>query len=577
MASRDEIIQAIRNADAAGDSASVRKLGAYLQTMQPDAPAAAPEKSFATSAGESLRDAAAGAVRGAGSIGATILYPIDKATDLIKGDRTASLSDLVTGKKPLSRNEERRRDMDLALQDLGADTTSISFKGGKLAGEVAGTAGTGGLIANGLRAIPGVAAAAPGFVNAVRTAGMSAGPSTGVANLATRAAGGALTGGASAGLVNPEDAGAGAIIGGALPGVAQVAGKVGQKIGAVIRGPEQSPELAAAVTKARDAGYVLPPSQANPSLMNRALEGFAGKVSTAQNASAKNQTVTNKLAAETLGLAPDVKITPDVLKSVRDQAGQAYDVVSNAGTITPTQTYADALDKIAAPYVKASQGFPNAKASPVIDLVESLRSPSFDSGAAIAKIKELRTAADDAFRSGNTDVARASKAAAGALEDAVEGHLQQVGAPDALQNFRDARQLIAKTYSVEKALNPTSGSVDARKLAQQLSKGKPLSGGIKDAAEFAAQFPKAAQSVEAMGSLPQTSPLDWAAGSGISAATGNPLMLAGVLARPGARKLTMSNLVQNRLVQAAPGQPSARLTDLLQGGYRAAPLIASGP
>lgn len=33
MATRDEVIQAIRNADAVGDSASVRKLGAYLQQM----------------------------------------------------------------------------------------------------------------------------------------------------------------------------------------------------------------------------------------------------------------------------------------------------------------------------------------------------------------------------------------------------------------------------------------------------------------------------------------------------------------------------------------------------------------
>lgn len=33
MATQDEIVQAIRNADAAGDSASVRKLGAYLKTM----------------------------------------------------------------------------------------------------------------------------------------------------------------------------------------------------------------------------------------------------------------------------------------------------------------------------------------------------------------------------------------------------------------------------------------------------------------------------------------------------------------------------------------------------------------
>jgi hypothetical protein len=95
--------------------------------------------------------------------------------------------------------------------------------------------------------------------------------------------------------------------------------------------------------------------------------------------------------------------------------------------------------------------------------VESLKSPSFDAAAAVEKIKQLRTAADDGFRSGNTDIARASRSAAKALEDALEGHLQTIGQPDALQAFRQARQQIAKTYTVEKALNPASGSIDARK------------------------------------------------------------------------------------------------------------------
>ena len=57
----------------------------------------------------------AGAIRGAGSIGATILYPWDKAQDLYYGDREQNLSSLITGEKPLSRNEERRKAMDDAL------------------------------------------------------------------------------------------------------------------------------------------------------------------------------------------------------------------------------------------------------------------------------------------------------------------------------------------------------------------------------------------------------------------------------------------------------------------------------
>jgi hypothetical protein len=50
MATRDEVIQAIRNADAAGDSASVRKLGTYLASMT--APEAAPNPTDGMSSSE---------------------------------------------------------------------------------------------------------------------------------------------------------------------------------------------------------------------------------------------------------------------------------------------------------------------------------------------------------------------------------------------------------------------------------------------------------------------------------------------------------------------------------------------
>jgi hypothetical protein len=516
------------------------------------------EKSLVQEVGQGLGNLAAGAVRGAGSIGATLLAPVDIAKDALAG-RGLSLES----------NRQRRADMDAGLQSLGAEPDSMLYKGGKLGGEIAGTLGAGGAAANVLsRVAPRAAAAAPGLVEALRTSGMTAG----AGGMGTRMAGGAITGGLSAGLVNPEDAAMGATMGGAFPVVAKGAGMAGERLGSVMRGPAQTPDMAAAIKAARGQGYVIPPTQANPTLGNRLLEGLAGKISTAQNASAANQGITNRLAAESLGLPGDTKLTADVLRSVRDAAGQAYQAVGNAGTITPGAKYMQALDDIAAPHIKAMQGFPNAKASPVLDLVESLKSPAFDAGSAVAKIKELRSAADDAFRTGNTDIGRAAKKASGALEDALEDHLQAIGQPDALKAFRDARTTIAKTYTVEKALNQSSGTVEAKKLAAQLQKGKPLSGELRSIAEFAARFPKASQAVEGMGSLPQTSPLDWATGVGMSAATSSPLGLLSIAARPAARKAVLSPMVQNGLIQ---NQMPGLLSDpsLLQFGYRAAPLL----
>ena len=183
----------------------------------------------------------AGLLRGAGSIGATLLYPIDKATDLIQGDRRPNLSGLVLGKQPLSRNEQRRADMDAALQSLGAETDSYTYKGGKLVGEIAGTAGAGGALANVAgRVLPAAVTSAPRvgqLLEAVKTGGFSLGSPVATtlvgkaADAGLRTAGGAIAGGTQAALIDPSDAGMGAVIGGALPLGAQALGKGASLVG----------------------------------------------------------------------------------------------------------------------------------------------------------------------------------------------------------------------------------------------------------------------------------------------------------------------------------------------------------
>lgn len=325
---------------------------------------------------------------------------------------------------------------------------------------------------------------------------------------------------------------------------------------------------------ANQAGYVIPPEDLGGGVMTRLASGLSGKIKTAQEASARNQTVTTDLVRAELGIPKGTPLDLGTLNTIRSQAGQAYDAVANAGVITPPKTYSDALDKIAAPFVKASQGFPNAKPSPIIAEIDSLRSPQFDAASAVAKIKELRGNADAAYASGNKDLGKALKSGADALEGAIDSHLVTIGAPaDLLSNFRQARQTIAKTYTVQKALNPQTGEISAPVLARELAKGRPLSGNLKAVAEVSAAFPKATQALkEAPKSL---SPLDFgAAGLGLVSSGGNPLAAAGLLARPAARAALLSGLVQRRAVNATPGngvlgllEPGAVPLGLLPAAY----------
>lgn len=542
MATREEIYEAIRNADKAGDTESVRKLGAYLQSMP-----AAGARPAADEPGM-LASLAAGAGKGFGQV-------------VLNAQKYAGKGAEMLGAQSAGR--WLQEDADQGLRKIAGEfapykeANPISAGIGEFGGQMVATAPVGGLLAKGLAKVPGVAAAAPNALEAIRTAGMSAGSAAGIANPLIRAAGGAITGGVSAGLIDPEQAASGAVVGAVLPGALQAAGKVGGAIGRTLRGPEQSADVAKAVQAARDAGYVIPPTQARPTLGNRLLEGFSGKITTAQNASAKNQAVTNAKAAAAIGLPDDVKITPEVLEDVRRAAGQAYRDVA-ALPVRPAVQANSLTNTPAAAEINPAQ------------MVFGLREARNDATAWFNSY--ARTASPEALQK-----AKAARSLASSLEKGLEDYAASVGRADLVPAMVEARTLIAKTHTIESALNPTTGNIDARKLAARLAKGKPISGDLKEAAEFAGRFPKAAQTVEQMGSLPQTSPLDWGLGGAASALSGNPLMLASVLARPAARSLTLSPVVQNRLIQPAANPLSQLVSpEVAQLGYRAAPVALSG-
>lgn len=515
-------------------AAAIKANAATLQAKRDGAPAK-PERSFLDQLKQEAGNLTAGAIRGAGSIGATILAPKDMIVDAMDGKGLS-----------LESNRRRREQMDLALGDLGAETDSLTYKGGKLGTEIAGTLGAGGATANILGRTGMVSAPT---LAAIRTSGFSA-PG---ASMTTRALGGAVTGGVSAGMVNPEDAGTGAIIGGGLPGVLKVVGNVGQQVGRIFRGPEQLADIAEAVRKAQSAGYVIPPTQAKASLANRLLEGSAGKLSVAQNASARNQEVTNRLAARALGLGDDVKLTPEVLDDLRSQAGKAYGELAGL-PVRPAQS-ANSLTN-----TPAIAAFKPAEA------VKELRQARNDATAWYRAYQRSASPADQ-------DKAKAAKALATKLESQLEDYARSLGRPDLVADMADARRLIAKTYTVEGALNGTTGSVNAQKLAKDLEKGKPLSDELKQAAEFAQRFKTASKPVESMGSLPQTSPLDWFGGMSVAAGLQNPLGLLAVGARPTARALALSGPVQRGLLQAPATQGLLSNPELLQFGYRSAPVL----
>jgi hypothetical protein len=482
-----------------------------------------------------------------------------------------TLSDLVTGNKPTSKPIGFGEEMLNAINQIETGTQQQSgspnlLKGASMVGQAAPYFATGGRIGT-----------IPSFANTAKNVGQ-----------------GALIGAGSA-LATPEEIGLTpeqfreaknknigiqTALGGAFP----IAGELVSKTVNALRGTKLSPQMQTAVAEARQAGYTVPPTQAGGGITNRLLEGLAGKLSTLQEASIRNQDVTNKLAARSLGLADDSVMTPELLKSIRDKAGQVYDNVSNAGLIVPKKSFHDALDKAGENAVKAEMNFPNETSKKILETIGSIRKDAFDAGSAISRIKQLRTEADIAYRAGNNDLGKATKEAATALENAIESHLIDLKQPDALNKFKEARQLIAKTYTIEKAMNPKTGSVDAKALATRLKQGKPMSGELKDIGEFGLAFPKASQMPEKIGGTIGVSPLDYA----MAGTTGGISLLAGedergsalnsaiaLGLRPAARKAVLSNVMQNRLVQqqVAPAGPISQALPSLDEAQQLAKML----
>lgn len=495
-------------------------------------------------------DALGGAARGAGSIGATILAPYDMSMDYFKGDRGKTLSSLITGEEKPSRNQERREQMDAGLRSLGVDTDSTQFKTNKLLGEVIGTSGVGSLLGKGAQAV----GAAPSMVRALQTGGLNAAGKAGLGGIATRALGGAATGGSVAGLVNPEDFKKGAMIGGLMPGAIQAAGGAGQFLNkklndrfvAQLSEFNRKAPLNETVRKSIDAGYIIPPNMVKPSLGNQVIESISGKQATQQVASGRNEQVTGSLVRKALGIADDVPITTKALEDLRKTAGKAYAEVSS---LSP-QAAAD-LEALKVARNEATGWF---------------------------KAYNRSSRPDDLLK------AKEARVLSNTLEDALEVHAASAGKTELIPALRDARKQIAKTYTVGRALNDASGTVDARVLGRLYEKGVPLSDGLDTAGRFASAFPTVAKSTQQTGSQAAHnlksfgSLLTGAGGYSLMGPMGAAAAAVPFVAPPMARSIMFREGAQKALVQNAPkAGGAAQLAELLNNAELQQLLIRTAP
>ena len=502
---------------------------------------------FVGGAVKGTKDLAGGLVRGAGSIGATLLAPGDV------------IQDAIAGRPLLSTNRARRSEMDAGLQTAGVDTNSLNYGAGKLTSEIAGTAGTGNALGAGAQA----AGAAPKVVNALRSGGMTLGQPGGsaVGNLLTRAGAGAVVGGASAGLVDPETAGTGALIGGALPVATFTAGKIGQGIGRGIAGKPMAPEVKALADRAQQLGIDIPADRLVNSKPLNALAASLDYVPGSGRAGTMDKMTSqlNTALSKTFGQNSD-NVTGALRKAQSDLGGK-FDKVLQSNTVKVDQQFmtdlADAANMASRELGSDGAGIISKQ---VDDILAKATTGEIDGQAAYNIKKTL-----DRISNRSTPEAFYARELKKKLMEALD---RSLGAQEAA-SFANVRKQYGNMLALENiAQNGAEGNISIARLANMKNINNPE---LQELADISAQFLKSREGQHGAAQRAVAGAL----GLGL---TGPQGLAAGMAGGRMANSLLNSSVMRNA-VSGAPQSNSllqfARSPEVEQLLYRAAPVAGS--
>lgn len=490
----------------------------------------------------------AGAGRGASSIGATILAPYDIAKDALAGKGLT-----------LESNRQRRADVDELMQTLGANQKSLPYQAGKLGTEIAGTAGMGGALASGMRALPGAASIAP-LIESVGSGGFRAGGLTGLSGLGTRVAGGAITGGATAGLVNPEDAKMGAMVGGAVPGAVALAGNTARGVGRAIRGGEISPEVAGLVQKANSLGIDIPADRVVNSKPMNALAAsleympLSGRSGTLE----KMQGQLNRAVSRTFGQDSD-NVTM-ALRKAQGDLGSKFDSVLQSNTVKVDPTFTQELADHAQ---RASSELESGQASIILKQIDEIMAKAPNGQIDGQTAYNIKKTLD---RIGQRNSPEAWYA--GDLKKSLMGALNRSLKPEDAADFAKVRQQYGTMLDLKKmAQNGADGDISIARLANMKNIGNPE---LQDIADISAQFLKSRESPH--GAM-QRLMLGGLGAVGAGSGAMSPVLLGGAMAAGrGANAALNSNALRNMLLKA-PNQGGGLLSLGAEKANKVLPLL----
>lgn len=487
----------------------------------------------------------AGVMRGAGSLGSFYLAPYDIAKDAMAGKGLS-----------LESNMKRREDIDGGLKALGADTDSATYGAGKLVGEIAGTAGVGPMLAGGAR----VAGASPAIVSGLQSGGLNVAGRTGLGGLLTRAGTGAATGALAAGMVNPEDAGVGAVVGGALPVAVKAGGELGRRAGRAIAG-QVSPEVAALAGRAKELGVQIPADRvANSKPLNALAASLEYMPLSGRQATQERMTSQlNKALSRTFGQDSD-NVTMALRKAGAELGGKFDDVLQN----NRVRVDDDFLNALAEQSQRATAELGSDGQRIIQNQIDEILAKAQNGeidGQAAYNIKKTLD------RIGKRNSPEAYYALD--LKNSLMGALNRSLGPEEAAAFAKTRQQYGNMLKLEKiAKNGAEGDISVARLANMKNINSP---DLQELADIASQFMVTRESPHGALQRLVIGSTGVAAGAGLG---GLPIGIGLMAAGRGANKALNSGLL-NSMVTGQTAVPSEAIRKGLLGVQRVAPVLSA--
>jgi hypothetical protein len=248
-----------------------------------------------------------------------------------------------------------------------------------------------------------------------------------------------------------------------------------------------------ALADARRMGLLVNPVDIESSVGTKLLTTAAGEKG-AQAITSANKIQVRKKALEELGLPPTAQLNGDTaFQQARAQVAAPYEQVKKLPIQQADDAMVQRLEALRADLdVIGAQDYAPAISKIVDDAVSKtqtgLTGEQLLKNISVLRNRAKRTYNNKAATDDALDIADTNLKIATELESMIDGSISN---PKLLDQFRDARQKMARSYAYEGATDFNTGVLDVKKLSRITSKNNNLTGDIAALGRIAGNFPEA--------------------------------------------------------------------------------------